>query len=406
LNPDLYKAVVRLTNTSELARYQSLGSGVVFGHTGLVLTNNHVIEDGNFGTAFGKITVESLQSVSTPPSNAVPAEVIIRNETYDLAIVRIEGAPPTNFIDLLSAPPVDALLMEKRVRILGYPPLGGGTLTVTRGIVSGFDEAGNLKTDAEINPGNSGGAALDESDQFLGIPSFISGDAQGKIGFIISLNRIKEWLGTVLKSGIPQTAEQMAAAFIDSNLNFSGDNVDQSNSYPRILSKFAAVERLLAQNEYEKVIPHVEFILAKRPRSALAYHYLGNALLGLGRYLEAAAQFRAALVYDPDHVPTLGNYGLVLTHLGRQTEAVQIFERIIDSSADAAELHSSYLNLEAVYKEWGKADLAKIYRQKADQLEAAATEVRAQYKNRGPKDRVAALADALMQVEMIDDQKE
>ena len=58
-------------------------------------------------------------------------------------------------------------LLEKRIRVLGYPPLGGGTITVTRGIVSGFDEIGNLKTDAEINPGNSGGAALDDIDVFL-----------------------------------------------------------------------------------------------------------------------------------------------------------------------------------------------------------------------------------------------
>jgi hypothetical protein len=38
---------------------------------------------------------------------------------------------------------------------------------VTRGIVSGFDEISNLKTDAEVNPGNSGGAAFDDLDTFL-----------------------------------------------------------------------------------------------------------------------------------------------------------------------------------------------------------------------------------------------
>jgi hypothetical protein len=158
LNRDVYKAVVRLTNTSKFAPGKSLGSGVVFGRTGLVITNNHVIEDIDFGTAFGEITVETLQSVDQPPAVAVPAEVVIRNEVYDLAVVKITGAPPQHFIDLPRTPRSDASLMERRIRVLGYPPLGGGTLTVTRGIVSGFDEVGNLKTDAEINPGNSGGA--------------------------------------------------------------------------------------------------------------------------------------------------------------------------------------------------------------------------------------------------------
>ncbi len=151
VNLDLYRAVVRLTKTSGLDNRKSLGSGVLFGPTGLIITNNHVIEDPDFGTAFGQIAIESLQRVDRPASDAVPAEVVIRNEVYDLAVVRIVGAPPAHFIDLLNTPPVDAAMMERRIRVLGYPPLGGGTITVTRGIVSGFDEAGNLKTDADIN---------------------------------------------------------------------------------------------------------------------------------------------------------------------------------------------------------------------------------------------------------------
>jgi S1-C subfamily serine protease len=127
---------------------------------------------------------------------------------------------------------------------------------VTHGIVGGFDKTGNLKTDAEINPENSGGAALDDLDLFLGVPSFISEDALGKIRFIISINRIKEWLGSFLKSGLPQTTEQMASAFEGSNLNFSGDNIDQSNNYPRILSKFAAVEMLLSLRANMKRLCH------------------------------------------------------------------------------------------------------------------------------------------------------
>ncbi len=102
--PLLPMPVVRLTYSSGPDRGNSLGSGVVFSPTGLVITNNHVIEDSDFGTVFGQITTESLQRVDRPASDAVPAEVVIRNEVYDLAVVRITGAPPAHFIDLLNTP--------------------------------------------------------------------------------------------------------------------------------------------------------------------------------------------------------------------------------------------------------------------------------------------------------------
>jgi tetratricopeptide (TPR) repeat protein len=272
--------------------------------------------------------------------------------------------------------------------------------------VSGFDEAGNLKTDAEINPGNSGGAALDDLDTFLGIPSFVVADTLGKLGFIISIDRIKEWLAAALKSGVPENSEQLAAAFTGSNLNFGGDNLDRSTKYPRILGKFAAVETLLSKNAYEKVLPHVKFILDKRPRSALAYHYLGNALLGLGRYVEAATQFRTSLAYNPSYIPALGNLGITLIHLDRSGEALQIFEQIIDASDNPAELWASYDNIGRIYETWGQAALSKQYRQKATELSAAAAERLAKYKHgKNPNDKIATLADAIVNAEIeIDDQ--
>ena len=71
---------------------------------------------------------------------------------------------------------------------------------------------------------------------FLGIPSFHSAEGQGKLGFIISVDRIKEWFGTALKSGLPKTTEQLATAFADSNLNLTGENLAQLNKYPSIFS--------------------------------------------------------------------------------------------------------------------------------------------------------------------------
>jgi len=398
---------VRLTNTFGQANRQSLGSGVVFSPSGLVITNNHVIEEGSLGTAFGEITVESLQRVDRPASDPIPCEVIIRNEDLDLAILRIKGAAPGYFVDLLGAPSIDESLIERRIRILGYPPIGGGTITVTRGIVSGFDEIGNLKTDAEINSGNSGGAALDDLDSFLGIPSFIVTEPQGKLGFIITVDQIKSWLNTVLKSGLPCTVDQLGTAFTLPNLNFSDKDLDESSGYPRVLGKFAVVETLLHEGEYERVMPHINFILEKRPRSALAHQYHAEALLGLGRYVEAAAAFRISLLYDPGHVPALGNFGLTLIHLGRQTEALQIFEQIIDISDNPAELWASYHNIGRIYRDHEQTKIAEMYEAKAKQLAAAAQEHSAQRELSAPSNELARqILDAIVKTEIdMEDQK-
>jgi Flp pilus assembly protein TadD len=377
----------------------SLGSGVVFSPTGLVITNNHVIEDADFGSAFGQITVESSKSVDQPVSDAVCAELVIRNEVYDLAIIKLTAGPPVQFIDLLKPPAVDPSLMERRIRVLGYPPLGGATITVTRGIVSGFDETGNLKTDAEINHGNSGGAALDDLGTFIGIPGFLIADERGKLGFIISVDRIRQWLGSVLKSGIPETTEQLEAAFASSNLNFAGDNLDSSNKYPRILGKFAAVETLLRRNEYEKVLRHIEFILEKRPRSGLAYQYRGDALLGLGRYVEAADQYRTCLAYNPGHIPALGNLGVALLQLKRHGEALQIFEQTVDNSDDPVHLWAAYTNIAKIYEDWGQIKVSKLNQDRAAELSAAAKERMLQYDHH-EKGGVKTLAEAIVYTEI------
>ena len=401
VNLDIYKAVVQLTYTAGTDKVSSLGSGVVFTPTGLVITNNHVIEDADFGTAFGQVSVQSVRGVDRPASDPVPAEVVIRSEAHDLAVVRITGVSPTHFIDLLKVPPTNESLIERRIRVLGFPPLGGGTITVTRGVVSGFDEVGNLKTDAEINPGNSGGAAFDDLDSFLGIPSFIVAGKEGKLGFLISADRVKQWLAAALKSGLPATTEELGVAFGNSNLDFSGDNLDQSTKYPRILGKFAAVEKLLSQGEYEKSIPHINFILEKRPRSGLAHHYLGNAFLGLGRYLDAAAEYRTALAYNPNHIPALGNYGVTLCHLGRHGEALQIFEQIIDATDNPAELYDSYSNIAQIYETWKRPDVGVLYKQKAAELSVAAAERLAQYKPpQDSHDKIAAITNAIMNAEI------
>lgn len=77
------------------------------------------------------------------------------------------------------------------VSILGYPSVGGSSLTATDGIVSGFeydDGTRFIKTSAKIEHGNSGGIAIKDSGCVLGIPTFVETGRVESIGRILDLN--------------------------------------------------------------------------------------------------------------------------------------------------------------------------------------------------------------------------
>jgi putative serine protease PepD len=139
----------------------SLGSGVVISSDGLVLTNNHVIE------------ADGTVSVRLSDGRTVPAEVVAKDATHDLALVQaagLSGLTPVTFgID-------DSIAVGDTVLAFGAPL--GLANTVTSGIVSALDRevntgteklTGLLQTDAAINQGNSGGALVDTSGHVVGI---------------------------------------------------------------------------------------------------------------------------------------------------------------------------------------------------------------------------------------------
>lgn len=88
-------------------------------------------------------------------------------------------------------PTCSALATGDRISILGYPAAGGDTLTVTDGIVSGFETEGEVryvKTSAKIDIGNSGGAAIEESGCIVGIPTSVRQSRLQTIGRILDLH--------------------------------------------------------------------------------------------------------------------------------------------------------------------------------------------------------------------------
>ena len=197
---------------------RSLGSGVLVDASGLVVTNNHVIEGAD------------QVKVSLADKREFEAEIILKDTRSDLAVLRLkdlhERFPTLDFANS------DELQVGDVVLAIGNP-FGVGQ-TVTHGIVSALartqvgitDYQFFIQTDAAINPGNSGGALVDMNGKLAGINTAIfsrSGGSQG-IGFAIPANMVRvvvasaksggtavkrPWLGARLQAVTPEIAETL-----------------------------------------------------------------------------------------------------------------------------------------------------------------------------------------------------
>ncbi len=159
------------------------GSGTLLTPDGLILTNAHVaLSDKYYHVEALKIALTTSQD--RPPQPHYYAEVLQADEDLDIAVLRITTDLEGNPVDLasLDLPYVplgnsDELNLGDPITILGYPGIGGETITLTRGEVSGFTaETGRgnrafIKTSATIAGGNSGGLAANARGQLIGVPT-------------------------------------------------------------------------------------------------------------------------------------------------------------------------------------------------------------------------------------------
>ncbi len=197
---------------------QSLGSGVIVDRSGLIVTNNHVIEGMND------------VKVALADHREFEAKIVLRDPRSDLAVLKIkDGGDDFPVLELGDS---DAIEVGDFVLAIGNP-FGVGQ-TVTQGIVSatartqiGASDYGFfIQTDAAINPGNSGGALVDLEGKLIGINSEIisrSGGSMG-LGFAIPVNMVKSviaaakggdrmvrrpWLGASLQNVTQDIAESL-----------------------------------------------------------------------------------------------------------------------------------------------------------------------------------------------------
>lgn len=227
VRPAVVSIVVRIVSQDRFGRQSTgfgSGTGVIFDESGLVLTNNHVIEGG----------VEI--TVTQDDGTQVKAELIGADLLSDLAVLQIpgDGYP---FLPLHKNGPLRA--GDWVIAIGNALALPGGP-TVTVGVVSALGRSiestpgvtlyDMIQTDTSINPGNSGGPLIDLGGNLVGINTAVLRETGGRgsidvegIGFaidvetarqvaeqLVELGRVRwAWMGVFLADLVPEVAAEV-----------------------------------------------------------------------------------------------------------------------------------------------------------------------------------------------------
>ena len=175
----------------------SLGSGVIVTNEGHIMTNSHVVTDGE-GNPVDQIEVQLSDGQMRK------ARLVGADSQVDLAVLKIDdpSVKPLKLADSDMVQPGDFVLA------IGNP--FGFEETVTDGIISSKGRpnrtdffGGFIQTNAAINPGNSGGPLINLRGEVIGINTAIAsttGGSQG-IGFAIPSNTVRTALESLLKHG-------------------------------------------------------------------------------------------------------------------------------------------------------------------------------------------------------------
>ncbi|KAA0057539.1 protease Do-like 2 [Cucumis melo var. makuwa] len=177
-------------------QFTSTGSAFMIGD-GKLLTNAHCVEHDT-----------QVKVKKRGDDTKYVAKVLARGVDCDIALLSVEneefwkGAEPLKFGNLPS--------LQDAVTVVGYP-LGGDTISVTRGVVSrievtsyahGSSDLLGIQIDAAINPGNSGGPAFNDQGECIGVAFQVyRSEEVENIGYVIPTTVVSHFLNDYERNG-------------------------------------------------------------------------------------------------------------------------------------------------------------------------------------------------------------
>lgn len=218
-----------------------LGTGLIVGENGYILTNAHVS-----GEKYSKCYVTLVDGKTYDGS------VVWSNTDIDMAIVKINQKN----LQTATLGDSDDIKVGETVYAIGNPIGHEFQRTVTSGIISAvnrtikFEEEGEesymedlIQTDATINPGNSGGPLINAEGQVIGINGVKITSAEG-ISFAIPINSVKAVINSFNTNGKFEEASLGVFAFDKNVLGYLNENLQFSEGIyiARVNTKSAAEE--------------------------------------------------------------------------------------------------------------------------------------------------------------------
>ena len=177
-----------------------VGTGVIVDESGYILTNSHVVNDGDTKSV----------TVSLYDGSDVDGTVLWNDSTLDLAVVKIEDTGDLVAADLGDS---DTVNIGAYAAAIGNPLGLEFERSMSQGIISGLNRSiqvsdgsktttmeGLMQTDATINSGNSGGPLFNSKGQVIGINTAKASSGEG-MGFAIPINVAKPIVAQVKASG-------------------------------------------------------------------------------------------------------------------------------------------------------------------------------------------------------------
>lgn len=256
---DLQAATVQIiakTNSEGRLTPMWTGSGTVLCPDGLILTNAHVASPREPALAafyrstdlllspdLDSIVISFVYDPKKPPIETYVAEVVAADGPLDLAVLKIVETVDGKSVDpsSLDLPCVevgdsDKVKIGDSVTVLGFPGIGGDTITQTQGIVSGFesqDRIGDgvwIKTDSTVAPGNSGGLAANQAGEIIGVPSMDVSIKAGSIDRIRVINLAKPMLDAA-RSGRPYISPYVVRSSGNESFTLEAWSMDFDEEY-------------------------------------------------------------------------------------------------------------------------------------------------------------------------------
>lgn len=189
------QAVVQVRCLDISGRTIQRGSGFVVGDGRQIVTNYHVIEDSR-GRECRRIRALLGGTFEAAPTREIPVALARTAPDQDLALLVMDpGATPARTLSISSEP----LRAGESITALGYPTVGGDTLTLTTGRYSGaalIDGVTWIKTDTPLAPGNSGGPVFNDRQELIGVATALriastsGGTTVGSLGLLVPADQV------------------------------------------------------------------------------------------------------------------------------------------------------------------------------------------------------------------------